>query len=895
MNPGTAPPARATILIPLSLLAAGLTGLLIAQDPGPEAARQAADVVQAAPAQGILAGPVPAIRIEVDQDPELQVAPPRRVVRGGQLIVARAALINDLSGARAPGDSDDSDFHLGATLKTDLDLESVLEKAARYQADGNWNVATQLWQAVLERSGQALVSNDGRLYRSMSDLVEETLCGLPADGLAVYRIKADAAARGLLAAAGDPWDEAALGKVASSYFPSSLGDNAAFRLAALLMDRHEFVGAQRLLEKILHLHPDPDVDPGQVAVRLALCQAWLGDSGLALQTLEGEPRAVASSAGQQLAAMLRDAGAGPLAGSRGGREAFEGFRVQPALPRDFFQKPLIAAWQFGIDPEPVIRPEDAPGRITRAPPNAEGEFASGEIKTSEKNLHKQWAEQVWRPAGTLALADGRIWFRSAANLSCWNSARLNQPEWRSAWINRFELDQATAALEMYRRQWANNRFPVTASARGRHPESEVAVQLFGDRIHSSLRLADGVVYCIEGPTVEGRERPNRNPQAIAWNVRMPRARTNFLAAYEAATGRALWKIPQERGRWNPSAPPRPEGNGNNPVEPQPAAPNSGAEAGKAPGTLADGGFMGPPEVAEGRIYVPVSHGGAISVFCLDAREGGRILWQTWLCDEPESGAAPWSPIVLTRDGSDLFVGSGMGVVFCLDRMSGDVRFAIRYPRNGTPNMALRNFGLMMNTLNFDGWNEDLLIPWGRQLICLASDASRIFAVDRSSGALIWEVDMQPLGARLDYVLGIHDRVLYAAGWETIVAFDLEGQGRMLWGGDRLFGNQRSFGMGALTPDGILMPVADQVWLFPLRPGQSMPEPLARAPVNTGYGAPVGNLYSDGTALWAHGGNRFLKLVPETDSQRVSRREPSTQTEDLAGQVNRTTVSEEPLQ
>ena len=37
----------------------------------------------------------------------------------------------------------------------------------------------QLWQAVLERSSDTLVSSDGRNYRSMAEQVEKTLAGLP--------------------------------------------------------------------------------------------------------------------------------------------------------------------------------------------------------------------------------------------------------------------------------------------------------------------------------------------------------------------------------------------------------------------------------------------------------------------------------------------------------------------------------------------------------------------------------------------------------------------------------------------------------------------------------------------------------------------------------------------
>ncbi|MCP4773866.1 MAG: hypothetical protein GY880_06485, partial [Planctomycetaceae bacterium] len=48
----------------------------------------------------------------------------------------------------------------GAVLKTDPELEDVLEKAERMRNDGQYRVACTLWQAVLNRSGDALFSSD---------------------------------------------------------------------------------------------------------------------------------------------------------------------------------------------------------------------------------------------------------------------------------------------------------------------------------------------------------------------------------------------------------------------------------------------------------------------------------------------------------------------------------------------------------------------------------------------------------------------------------------------------------------------------------------------------------------------------------------------------------------
>ena len=57
-------------------------------------------------------------------------------------------------------DEEADDVESGASLKTSPDLEALLEKAERYREDGNYRVATKLWQAVLQRSGDALYTRD---------------------------------------------------------------------------------------------------------------------------------------------------------------------------------------------------------------------------------------------------------------------------------------------------------------------------------------------------------------------------------------------------------------------------------------------------------------------------------------------------------------------------------------------------------------------------------------------------------------------------------------------------------------------------------------------------------------------------------------------------------------
>ena len=74
-----------------------------------------------------------------------------RIVIGGRDVdVAQALMaLQRVNGASDQGDVEEVNL---ATLRTDPELESILEKAKRFQDDGNYRVATKLMQAVLELS-----------------------------------------------------------------------------------------------------------------------------------------------------------------------------------------------------------------------------------------------------------------------------------------------------------------------------------------------------------------------------------------------------------------------------------------------------------------------------------------------------------------------------------------------------------------------------------------------------------------------------------------------------------------------------------------------------------------------------------------------------------------------
>ncbi|MFN6207836.1 MAG: hypothetical protein ACK49R_15495 [Planctomycetota bacterium] len=285
----------------------------------------------------------------------------QQVIRGIRPAIPAGDLIDDVQ----EQENEEQNASGGATLKTDPDLESILKKAERYQQDGNFSVACQLWQAVLERSGDTLYSLDSRTYYSMIEQVEKTLAGLPPEGLQVYRITADAAARQILAQAARPDDPQALNEVVRKYFVSSVGDDAAFTLACQALDRFDFVGALRLLKKIQKQHPDSSIPGLEVAARLALCQILMGDLGGAKDTLTGTNYDEANT--DQRIQAVRDLLAKAKSGESAGFEAaqaanFRNYKLGPALPADYLAKDLRAIWQSYLEPNDLYNAGDRTDR-----------------------------------------------------------------------------------------------------------------------------------------------------------------------------------------------------------------------------------------------------------------------------------------------------------------------------------------------------------------------------------------------------------------------------------------------------------------------------------------------------------------------------------------------------
>ena len=742
-------------------------------------------------------------------------------------------------------------FGSKASLKTDPELESILEKAERFRKEKQYNISSKLWQSVLERSGDALYSEDDEVFYSLSQQVEQIIAGLPEnDGLSVYRITADAGAKEIMAAADGPFDVRALQQVVRKYFVSSLGDDAALTLSSIYMDDYDFVGAIRMLRKIADQYPDPSVSMVDVFGRLAVCQALMGEpkqAQLALETAISLPADSQSAKLPDIESLI--AGDNPVTLRTNNEVGFKSVLanrnrsgVMPALPSGILNNELTTVWQYhypasakswaDVERSKPIFGSDAVKKIAKT------------VKSKETQMIEKWRARQWRPTGNLLFDGGRVYFKTMFDLTVWDSSADNDKAlWRPAWQNEFKMDDYTAAMMEVRRTF-NRRGRVKVETSGH--DSPAEVQLFADAVSSQLSIQDGILYTIEGtvkgpPMFNGAQRTSRQ-QRLRYNLPRRRSRTNRLTAYDAQSGRTLWTLP----------PPLDDAEKN---DQQPIV----ADGEYEPEWLSSGGFMGAPIHYAGLAIVAVNHGGAISAYALDPKQDGKTVWNSYLCDESSLGANPNAPVNLSINGSDLFATCGLGVVFILDPTTGLIRMARRYQRQPVNLSIARGGNQGVNYTNFDSWSTDTIFSYGRQMVCFSSDARTIECFDRNSGSVIWRGMTKPLHDRVDYLLGVYDGILYTAGPSTILAFNLKDEGYMIWGGSPLFDGKTSYGRGMLTPDGIYVPVDDEIYKFSLLGKNGKAELVGKTTVELGTGAPVGNLYSDGLKIWVLGANRVHAL------------------------------------
>ena len=717
-------------------------------------------------------------------------------------------------------------------LKTNSDLDRLLTRADQFVGDGRYDLAIALWQKVIDTSGNTVMSRDEwtrntsatayRKYQSVAGQVERTLAQLPAEELRKYRIRADGEAAAILEETSPDRREEALTEVVKRYFLSSHGDDASFELACRHIDQHRYVRASGLLWRIVNDYPDTQIPRSDLLLRLAFTTARLGNAKEAERLLqevklapEKLPRHILVSVQDDLETAADGTSAGVEPNRRYpialGNPARTG--QMPALEPGALKSPLSQAWQFPLA-ERVQELSQKPANERRLPGHFSRNMRMPPPPDSAESWVAQWQERQWVPTAEILTEEERLYVKTLEDIVCLDS-RTGNLVWRSAHANAFRVDPLSMALR---------------SGRGvatKLPAWPTEVQLFGDRIWQSMSIVGNRIYSLEGDSYDRhsprRRRVGMNARKMLQANNQHRTGAPWLVAYESTNGLLKWR--------------RRAGAGESDNQ-----------------TTASYGFLAAPVPHADQLLVPVSKGGTIWLYALDANEPphlraselGQTVWKTYLCDEPVDRINYWSPVGLAVDGGDAYVATGAGVVFAVDAFTGGVRWAVQYRQE---TLAPRQRVHLLSRLNVGkeavGWSQDYAIPYGHQLVVIPSDSKIMFGLDRRTGELLWESPSQAANELpTDYCLGVVQDRLYLAGRRVAACYDLKSDGLFLWQTPL----EESHGRGVLTTNGLYLPVEDRVVRLDLETGK----PVQEAPVVSATQQPTGNLFADGTRIYTVG-------------------------------------------
>lgn len=751
-----------------------------------------------------------------------------------------------------------------AELKTDSGSQEILTQADAFVKQERYDLASILWQRVIDESGDQVftrddwlektLQNEYRKYRSVTGDIESTLAKLPPEGLAAYRLKADGEARALMNAADSKNRESALAEIVRRFFLSKLGDEAAFELACLKLDRGEFLPAARLLAKIATEYPDPTVRLGEIQLRLAAVNARVGEVKLAREML-GEiksqpippvPVAVIKlvEADIEVVASERTSGGGrdgswtmPLGGpQRSGLMPAPG-EVAGGVVKAWTQRFELTTQTGGewdtitsSEEAKLAKASDAPKEEALAQLMANDPFGGRITATPAKPLTddevvERWKEKGWLPVGQVLMHEGRLYFRTHDRVAVCDASSGDLLWWTTE--NDYPVDPTTAMKLAYP---AYNR---NASNSG-EPSSLNEVMGFEDVINQSMSIVGGKLLVVQGRSSVFYEDGDLDEAGIEENginnLRMRRAfggagesqgraRDNRLFAFDIATeGKILWML-----------------------KPSELLPESKRKM----------AFAGSPVPYGSLVVLPAFEGSSLWLFGIDP-ENGSVLWKSFIADEPANQTAINSAVRVAIDGGEAYVATGAGIVASVDAISGTLNWAVAYPRTSPTSLDAnqRNnarFSYSVQQVALDGWADDTIIPSGNAIVFAASDFNHLAALDRRTGDLLWESARRPIDGEpaSEYVLGVADGRVFVAGHDIVRAYQLSG-GRLLW--EHVL-EQKSHGRGMLTRAGIYIPLERSILHLATTSGdvlESIPAELG------GATQPLGNLYTDGERIFSAG-------------------------------------------
>lgn len=274
-------------------------------------------------------------------------------------------------------------------------------------------------------------------------------------------------------------------------------------------------------------------------------------------------------------------------------------------------------------------------------------------------------------------------------------------------------------------------------------------------------------------------------------------------------------------------------------------------------------WEGPPVVVGGRAYVGLRRCDAVQaqshVACFDL-ESGQPMWRKFVAAASSPRArrsVEWTQHLLTFHEGRLFYQSRVGVVACLNPEDGAIEWLTRYPRMSTEAGGLSAERFRQRDLTPCVALDDVLVV-------AAADQPRIFALEATTGRLIW-VARSPGGESATQLLGISNGQVIASGdtltWldagtgEERCRFPAPGVSDLAW---------RGYGRGLMAGNELWWPTRDAILVFAVVPERTeqgwRPRAIRHIDLKN-RGASGGNLVLAAGMLFVAGADRLYAFGP----------------------------------
>lgn len=680
-------------------------------------------------------------------------------------------------------------------------LQRRLEQVETLITDELWDEAINtLEEAQLDAAsaddapGGYLFEQEPGYYLPLAKVCQLRLANLPAAGLKVYRQRVDALAEEWFLEAREQRDEAKLRRIVDEFFASSWADDALELLGQIALERGDYIAARRCWREVHPWLSSPDGRPlaGAVAgidleqnanaVR-KLIQApspqRLGYpdtdlefaplmAGMILASLyEGDTARAAIEI--RLLELLASDAVGPLGG-----------RSQPLAPALSQLLAESKGWpsQVGAITWPTIRGNTQRNGAAASVGNLAGSlwpkpYLLPQLTPPVVQQDRRFA-QLLQAVGTtqtntipsVVVDDGKIL------LSDQSAALTNSPMLRCL---DFLTGTPTGAPDgILYQQPATNASPINRQRNLIRFNGRVMAMPGMPKGSPSPHLEKGIAYAVV-PADSTRRQANRRTVTQSKIVGMD-LRRDGLTMLELTPPELPWR------------------------------------------------FGGPPVVQDGMLYVALAADDVrprVAIACY-AIATAKQVWQVEVCSgQPAANYNGTSlpPNLLTLGDDTIYCNTNLGAIAALSTKTGSFRWVRFYDRitsgsvRSVANLAPAGSPPCTATLA-DG-----------RLYLAPSDADTLFALDASTGRLLWVRDQPDQEATL---LGISQDRLVLGGRQLTILNAANGKQQSIWPESPKAG-LRGAGRGCLAGNEVFWPTRDRLFTFDLTTGQQSRQSIDLTP------------------------------------------------------------------